>query len=265
MYEIAYERPASLAEAVALLKESDGRPISGGQTLLGAMKLRLAQPGTLVDLGGLAELRGIRREGDTLIIGAGMRHAEVAASDVVRQAIPALARLAGGIGDRQVRNMGTIGGSVANNDPAACYPSAVLALDGVVETTERQLKAADFFTGMYETALGATELVTAVRFAVPKRAAYVKFEQQASRFAVVGVFIADGASGIRVTVTGAAGAVFRCAPLEAALTKAFTPESARAVTIDPADLNSDLHASADYRAHLIPVLAARAVAQAVAA
>lgn len=264
MYEVAYHRPANLAEAVTMLKETEGRPLSGGQTLLGAMKLRLAQPGTLVDLGGLAELRGIRREGDTLVIGAGMRHAEVAASDVVRQSIPALARLAGGIGDRQVRNMGTIGGSVANNDPAACYPSAVLALDGVVETTERKIAAADFFTGMYETALGPVELVTAVRFAIPKRAAYVKFEQQASRFAVVGVFVADGASGIRVTVTGAAGAVFRCQPLEEALTKSFTPAAARAVSIAADDLNSDLHANAEYRAHLIPVMAARAVEQALA-
>jgi len=263
MYEIAYERPASLTQAIELLRSSGGRPLSGGQTLLGAMKLRLAQPGTLVDLGGLAELRGITREGDVLIIGAGMRHAEVALSEEVRRAIPALAGLAGGIGDRQVRNMGTIGGSIANNDPAACYPSAALALDAVIQTSERTIAAADFFTGMYETALGETELVTAVRFAVPRRAAYVKFEQAASRFALVGVFVAQTNAGVRVAVTGAASAVFRCRQLEAALDREFSPAAARAVTVPADDLASDPNATAAYRAHLVPVIAARAVASAL--
>lgn len=264
MYEIAYERPASLAAAVELLRSSGGRPLAGGQTLLGTMKLRLAQPGTVVDLGGLAELRGIRREGNTLIIGAGMCHAEVGASQVVREAIPALARLAAGIGDRQVRNMGTLGGSVANNDPAACYPAAVLALDATVHTSERTIAAADYFKGMYETALGETELITAIHFVVPGRAAYIKFEQQASRFALVGVCVAQTDAGVRVAVTGAASSVFRCSELEAALEKSFTPEAARAVTVPEDDLANDMHASAAYRAHLIPVVAARAVAQALA-
>jgi carbon-monoxide dehydrogenase medium subunit len=264
MYEISYERPATVAAAVDLLRATGGKPLAGGQTLLPTMKLRLAQPGTLVDLGSIRELRGIRREGDALVVGAMTRHAEVAASTEVRQAIPALAQLAGGIGDRQVRNMGTLGGSVANNDPAACYPAALLGLDAVVQTDRRALAAADFFTGMYETALEEGELLVAVRFPIPRRAAYVKFRQPASRFALVGVFVAQTRAGVRVAVTGASSAVFRCPELEQALERKFTPEAARAVVLAPHDMASDLHATAAYRAHLVPVIAARAVTQALA-
>jgi carbon-monoxide dehydrogenase medium subunit len=260
MYEISYERPATVAAAVELLRATGGKALAGGQTLLPTMKLRLAQPGTVVDLGAIRELRGIRHESDVLVIGAMTRHAEVAASAKVRAAIPALAQLAGGIGDRQVRNMGTIGGSVANNDPAACYPAALLALDAVVLTDRRSIPAADFFIGMYETALQEGELVTAVRFPIPHRASYVKFRQQASRFAVAGVFVAQAQGGVRVAVTGAASSVFRCRELEQAFERSFTPAAARAVALAPDGMASDLHASAEYRAHLVPVIAARAVA-----
>jgi carbon-monoxide dehydrogenase medium subunit len=264
MYEVAYERPATLPEAVRLLKSTGGRALAGGQSLVAAMKLRLADHGTVVDLGALAELRGIRRERDVLVIGAMTRHAEVAESDDVRRAIPALARLAGGIGDRQVRNMGTIGGSLANSDPAACYPAGVLALGAAIHTTERVIAADDFFLGMYETALRDGELITDVRFPVPQAAAYVKFEQPASGFALVGVCVARTATGVRVAVTGAKGCAYRCTELEQALQGSFTPQAARAVRVAADDLSADLHASAEYRAHLIPVIGARAVAQALA-
>jgi aerobic carbon-monoxide dehydrogenase medium subunit len=264
MYEVAYERPATLADAVRLLKSSGGRALAGGQTLVAAMKLRLADHGTVVDLGAIAELRGIRREADSLVIGAMTRHAEVAGSDVVQRTIPALARLAAGIGDRQVRNMGTIGGSLANSDPAACYPAGVLAMGATIQTTERTIAADDFFRGLYETALRDGELITAVRFPIPQAAAYVKFEQPASGFALVGVCVARTAAGVRVAVTGAKGCAYRCAELEQALQRDFTPQAARAVRVPPDDLATDLHASADYRAHLIPVICSRAVAQALA-
>jgi carbon-monoxide dehydrogenase medium subunit len=264
MYEVAYERPATLPEAVRLLKSTGGRALAGGQSLVATMKLRLADHGTVVDLGALAELRGIRRERDVLVIGAMTRHAEVAESDDVRRAIPALARLAGGIGDRQVRNMGTIGGSLANSDPAACYPAGVLALGAAIHTTERVIAADDFFLGMYETALRDGELITDVRFPVPQAAAYVKFEQPASGFALVGVCVARTATGVRVAVTGAKGCAYRCTELEQALQGSFTPQAARAVRVAADDLSADLHASAEYRAHLIPVIGARAVAQALA-
>jgi carbon-monoxide dehydrogenase medium subunit len=263
MYAVNYERPTSLAAAVELLKKSGGRALAGGQSLVGAMKLRLAQPGTVVDLAAIAELRGIRREGDQVVIGAMTRHAEVASSAVVKSAIPSLARLAEGIGDRQVRNMGTIGGSVANNDPAACYPAAVLALGATVHTTQRKIAADDFFKGMYETALGEGELITAVAFPVAKRAGYVKFVQPASRFALVGVFVADTAGGVRVAVTGAGSSVFRAAGIEKALAASFTADAAKAVKVSADGLNSDLHGSAEYRAHLVSVMAARAVTQAL--
>jgi len=263
MYAIEHERPGTVAAAAELLKSTGGRALAGGQTLVAAMKTRLAAPGTLVDLGAIPELRGIRRDGNTLVIGAMMRHAEVGASEEVQRAIPALAELAGGIGDRQVRNMGTMGGSVANNDPAACYPSAVLALGATIRTTERTIPAEEFFVGMYETALREGELVTAIAFPLPRRAGYVKFKQQASRFALVGVFVADTGSGVRVAVTGAASSVFRATALEQALARSFTPEAARAVQITPESLASDLHASAEYRAHLVSVIAARAVSRAL--
>lgn len=261
MYAFEYRKPTSVADAAGLLAQSGGRALAGGQSLIAAMKLRLAQPGTLVDLAAIADLKGIRREGDKLVIGAMTRHAEVAASDAVRQAIPALAALADGIGDRQVRNMGTIGGSIANNDPAADWPAALVALGATVQTNRRALAADSFFKGMYETALAPDEIITAISFAPPQRAAYAKFPNPASRFALVGVFVARMADGsVRVAVTGAAPAVFRASALEDALRRSFTADAARAVRIDAQGLNADLHGSPAYRAHLIPVLAARAVA-----
>jgi len=262
MYAFTIERPASAADA-ARLAAGGARPLAGGQTLLASMKLRLADPGQLVDLGGIADLAGIRKEGDALVIGAMTRHLDVAGSAQVQGAIPALADLASHIGDRQVRAMGTLGGSVANNDPSACYPSAVLALGATVITTRREIAADDFFTGMFSTALEEGELITAIRFPVPKRAAYMKFKQAASRFALVGVFVAQFDAGVRVAVTGASSCVFRHPGLEAALTGSFTPEAAAGVAIDATDLNADIHATAAYRANLISVQAQRAVAKAL--
>jgi carbon-monoxide dehydrogenase medium subunit len=226
------------------------------------MKLRLANPGTIVDLSGLAELKGIKKEGAAIVVGALATHADVAASAVVKQAIPALAALAEGIGDRQVRNRGTLGGSLANNDPAADYPAAALALGATIHTNRRKIAADDFFKGMYETALGDDEIITAVSFPLPQKAAYAKFPQPASRFALVGVFVAQTAGGVRVAVTGAAAHVHRAKAIEDALSKNFTAAAAKAVKISADRLNNDLHGSAEYRAHLVSVLAARAVAAA---
>ncbi|HEX4524701.1 MAG TPA: xanthine dehydrogenase family protein subunit M [Casimicrobiaceae bacterium] len=262
MYAIEYQRAKSVADAASALARTGGKPLAGGQSLVGAMKLRLANPGTVVDLSGIAELKGIRKEGDAIVIGALATHAEVAASAVVKQAIPALAALAEGIGDRQVRNRGTVGGSIANNDPAADYPAGVLGLNATVVTNKRKIAADDFFKGMYETALAPDEIITAVSFPVPKKAAYVKFPNPASRFALVGVFVAQTGAGVRVAVTGAASHVHRSSALEAALAKSFTADAAKAVKIPADSLNTDLHGSAEYRAHLVSVLAARAVAAA---
>lgn len=259
MYAFEYHRATSVADAAATLGRTGGRALAGGQSLVGAMKLRLAQPGHLVDLSGIAELKGIRKEGDTLVIGAMTRHAEVAQSDVVRHAIPALAALAEGIGDRQVRNMGTLGGSLANNDPAADWPAGVLGLGATVVTQKRRIAADDFFKGMYETALAGDEIIVAVSFPVPKKAAYAKFPNPASRFALVGVFVAQTGHGVRVAVTGAASSVFRCKPVEDALAKSWTAAAAKAVKVDAANLSADLHGSPAYRAHLIAVQASRAV------
>lgn len=261
MYAVEYRQPASLTEAAGLLASTGGRPLAGGQSLVAAMKLRLSQPGTLVDLGGIAELKGIRRDGDRLVIGAMTRHAEVASSDIVRSAMPALAQLAEGIGDRQVRNMGTVGGSLANNDPAADWPAAVLGSGAIVRTHQRAIPADEFFKGMFETALAPDEILTAVEFPVLARAAYAKFPNPASRFALVGVFVSRAANGqVRVAVTGAAPSAFRATALENALAKSFTPAAAKGVNIDSSGLNNDLHGSAEYRAHLIGVMASRAVA-----
>lgn len=259
MYAFEHHQAKSVADAAALLAKTGGKALAGGQSLVAAMKLRLAQPGHVVDLSGLAELKGIRREGDHVTIGAMTRHAEVASSDVVKGAIPALAALAEGIGDRQVRNMGTLGGSLANNDPAADWPAAVLGLGATVVTNKRKIAADDFFKGMYETALGADEIIVSVSFPVPKKAAYAKFPNPASRFALVGVFAAQTGSGVRVAVTGAASSVFRCKPVEEALAKSWTAAAAKAVKVSATDLNSDLHGSPAYRAHLVSVMAARAV------
>lgn len=261
MYAFDYTRPTSVADAVTTLtKDSDAKPLAGGMTLIPTLKQRLAQPSQLVDLGALPGLSGIRREGDTLIIGAMTRHADVARSEVVAAALPALAALADGIGDAQVRHRGTLGGSIVNHDPAADYPSAVLGLGATVVTDRREIAADDFFTGLFATALEEGEIVTEVRFPLPKRAAYVKFPNPASRYAVVGVFVAETGGGIRVAVTGAGPGVFRAENFEAALTASFTPKAVEGLTWASEDLNSDIHASAAYRAHLIGVLAKRAVA-----
>jgi carbon-monoxide dehydrogenase medium subunit len=260
MYDFEIERPTTLAKAAALAT-GDNKLLAGGQTLLPSLKLRLAAPSRLVDLSALPELSGIRREGNAIVIGAMTRHLDVANSAEVQSAIPALAALAGHIGDKQVRAMGTLGGSVANNDPAACYPSAVLGLGATVITSKRRIAADDFFQGMFTTALEEGELITAISFPIPRKAAYLKFLQPASRFALVGVFLAQTDSGVRVAVTGAGACVFRHAGLEAALNQSFTVASAAAVKIDPSDLNTDLHATAAYRAQLISVQTQRAVAQ----
>ncbi|RYF42195.1 MAG: xanthine dehydrogenase family protein subunit M [Comamonadaceae bacterium] len=261
MYAFTFERPATTADAVKAVA-AGAKILAGGQTLLPSMRLRLAQPEKIAELGAIQELAGIRKEGDHLVIGAMTRHADVAASAEVQAAIPALADLASHIGDRQVRALGTIGGSVANNDPAACYPSAVLALGATVHTTQRKIGADDFFQGMFTTALAEGELITAISFPVPKKAAYMKFKQPASRFALIGVFVAQTGSGVRVAVTGGGNGVFRHAGLEAALGKSFTPESAASVKIEAGELQGDLHASAAYRANLISVMAQRAVTKA---
>lgn len=263
MYAFTYERPASQADALKLA-QAGARPLAGGQTLLASMKLRLAAPEQLVDLGAVPELRGICRDGDALVVGAMTRHCDVAESAEVRAAIPALAQLAGGIGDKQVRARGTIGGSVANNDPAADYPAALLALGATVHTTARALAAADFFQGLFATALQEGELITAVRFPVPQKAAYVKFVQPASRFALIGVFVAQTAQGVRVAVTGGGNGVFRHAVMEQALDASFTPTALAGVPTDEEQMSGDLHASSAYRAHLVGVMAQRAVTQALA-
>ncbi len=263
MYQFTFERPAALADAQRAAQADGVKVLAGGQTLLASMKLRLANPEKLVDLGGIAELSGVKREGNALVIGAMTRHADVAANADVKSALPALAELAGGIGDRQVRAMGTLGGSLANNDPAACYPAGALAMNATIVTTKREIAADDFFQGMFTTALEDGELITSVSFPIAKKAAYIKFKQPASRFALVGVFVAQTDSGVRVAVTGGGNGVFRHSGLEQALAKSFTPEAAAAVKVDASTLSADLHASAAYRANLVSVLTQRAVAKAL--
>jgi carbon-monoxide dehydrogenase medium subunit len=260
MYAFTLERPSTVQEAAALAA-SGTKVLAGGQTMLASMKLRLSQPGAVADLSGIKELVGIKREGNAIVIGAMTRHLDVANSAEVKAAIPGLADLAAHIGDKQVRAMGTLGGSVANSDPAACYPSAVLALGATIHTTKRKIAADDFFVGMFTTALDEGELITAISFPVPKRSVYMKFNQPASRFALVGVYVAQTDSGVRVAVTGAGQCVFRHAGLEAALNQSFTVASAAAVKIDASELNADIHATAAYRANLISVQTQRAVAK----
>ena len=262
MYSFDYVKAQSLQQATELLAEHpDARPLSGGMTLIPTLKARLAQPTHLVDIAGLPELRGIELKGDALVIGAAMRHVEVATSAVVGKAIPALAALAAGIGDPQVRNLGTMGGSVANNDPAADYPSAVLGLAARVVTTTRTIAADDFFQGMFATALEAGELVTRIEFPLPKRAAYQKFPHPASGYAMAGVFIAETADGWRVAVTGAGPGVFRWNEAEAALAKGAKQGVLDALTVAADELNEDMHGSREYRAQLVKVMAQRAVAK----
>ncbi len=263
MNTFGYHRATSLAAASAALRAAaDGRALAGGMTLLPTMKLGFAQPSDIVDLGAVVELRGIRSGAGRLVLGAMSTHAEVAASAEVQRAIPALAALAGGIGDPQVRNRGTVGGSVANNDPAADYPAAVLALDAVVQTDRRAISADQYFKGVFTTALEPGELIKAVEFRIPKSAGYAKFPNGASRYAMVGVMVAVLGGEIRVAVTGAGPGVFRVPAFEAALSKRFAPDSLDGIAVPADGLNSDLHASPAYRAHLIGVMARRAVAAA---
>ncbi|HWO26843.1 MAG TPA: xanthine dehydrogenase family protein subunit M [Kofleriaceae bacterium] len=253
-------RPSTAQEAVGLVTARDGaKYLAGGQSLLPVLKLELAEPSDLVSLARLPELRKITAAGDAVTIGALATHDEVSRSEDVARAIPALAKLAGAIGDPQVRNRGTLGGSVAHADPAADYPAALLALGATVVTDRREIAADAFFTGLFETALGRDELVTAVRFPIPKRAAYGKFAHRASKYALVGVMVADTAGGVRVAVTGAGPKVFRVPAFEAALTARMDPSALDGLTVPAADLNSDAEASAEYRAHLISVMARRAV------
>ena len=256
----AYSQAASVADAVRAAKAPDAKLIAGGQSLLPTIKLGLASPDLLVDLGAIAELKGITLDGGVLRIGAMTPHAEVAASSVVQKAIPALADLAGRIGDRQVRNRGTLGGSLANSDPAACYPAAVLGLNASIETDQRVIAADDFFLGLYETALGEGEIIQAVRFPLPDQAGWQKFKQPASRFSLVGVFVSKKGGSVRVAVTGAGPCAFRVPPLEAALAADWSAAAAQKISVSAKGLLSDLHGSAEYRAALIPVLAGRAVA-----
>jgi aerobic carbon-monoxide dehydrogenase medium subunit len=263
MYAFEYHRPQSLSGAVADLANAEAKALAGGMTLLPTMKQRLASPAVLVDLKSVPDLAGVTREGDNLLLGAMTRHADVARSTVVQAAIPALATLAGGIGDPHVRNMGTIGGSLANNDPSADYPAAALALGATIVTDKRRIGAQDFFTGLFETALETGELITQVSFPIPQRAAYMKFPNPASRYALVGVFVAKTAGGVRVAVTGAgSNGVFRLSAFETALNANFSPAALDGLSVPASGLNSDLHADADYRAHLIGVMAKRAVAAA---
>jgi carbon-monoxide dehydrogenase medium subunit len=261
MHAFEYHRPSSTKDAVGLAsKKDEGRYLAGGQSLVQAMKLRLSSPTDLIDLNFIKDLSGIKVSGNSVEIGAMTRHADVAGSADVRKAIPALAALAGIIGDRQVRHMGTLGGSIANNDPAADYPGAVLGLGATITTNKRKIEADKFFKGLYETALEAAELITSVSFPVPKRAAYMKFKNPASRFALVGVFVADfGGGKVRVAVTGAGPVVFRQTEMEKALAAKFAPEAVANIKVKPDGLNNDLHASPEYRAHLITVMAKRAV------
>ena len=260
MQAFAYSNPASVADAARAGAADGAKYIAGGQTLLSSMKLGLAAPEALVDLGAIADLKGITVSGGTVKIGAMTTHAAVAASADVQKAIPALAHLAGNIGDRQVRNRGTIGGSLANNDPAACYPAAVLGLGATIHTDRRKIAADDFFKGLYETALAEGEIITAVSFPVPEKAGWQKFNQPASRFSIVGVFVSKGPAGVRVAVTGAGACVFRANALEDALTRNWAPAAVAALSVSADGFNTDLHGSAAYRAALIPVLASRAVA-----
>jgi carbon-monoxide dehydrogenase medium subunit len=264
MYQFNYHKASSLADAAAMAaKSSDARLLAGGQTLIASMKLRLASPADVIDLSNVPELKGIKVDGASLTIGAMTRHAEVASSKDVQKAIPALARLADLIGDRMVRNMGTLGGSVANSDPAADYPAAVLGLGATINTNQRKIAADDFFKGVFETALQPGEIIASITFPVPKRAGYVKFKNQASRYAIVGVFVAES-SGVRVAVTGAGPSAFRVSEMEKALSSKFGSDAIANIKVPANGLNADIHASAEYRAHLVNVIARRAVEQAIA-
>lgn len=260
MYDFSYHRPKSMDEAAKLIAGKDeAKLVAGGMTLIPTLKQRLAHPSDLVDLAALDALKGIKRDGNAIVIGAMTPHAEVARSAEVQKAIPAVAHLAGHIGDPAVRNRGTIGGSIANADPAADYPAGVVGLGATVVTNKRKIAADEFFKGLFETALQPGEIVTAVSFPIPEMAAYTKFPNPASRYAIVGVFVAKIGGGVRVAVTGAGPSVFRLKDAEAALAKNFSPAALDSLKVKPDGLNSDIHASAEYRAHLVTVMAKRAV------
>ena len=260
MDDFTFHRPGTVTEAQNAMRGTDnGKFMAGGQSLLPIMKLDMAAPSDLVSLAGLDELRGIQRDGDTLVIGAAMTHAEVNGSAEVRDAIPALADLAGGIGDPQVRNRGTLGGSVAHSDPGADYPAALVALGATVVTDRREIAAGDFFVGMFETPLEDDEIITSVRFPIPERAAYAKFPNPASKYAITGVMVAQGGDGVRVAVSGAGYKVFRAEAMEDALASDFAPGALAGIGVEQDGLVSDTDASAEYRAHLVSVMARRAV------
>ena len=261
MYNFEYHRPGSVQEAVGLLRSNpEATVVAGGHTLIPTLKQRLAQPSDLIDLNGISELKGIREEAGGLTIGAMCTHGEVTRSEVVHRVIPGLAGLAAVVGDAQVKNRGTIGGSIANNDPAADYPAGLLALDATVRTDRREIRADDFFLGMFETALEEGELVTAVHFRKPERSAYAKFRNPASRYSIAGVMVADfGGGNVRVGISGAGPTAFRGTDFERALSSNFTPDAVKDIKVSPDGLNKDIHASAEYRAHLITVMAKRAV------
>ncbi len=264
MYTFEFKSPSSVSEARQMLASAaDGQLLAGGHTLLPTLKQRLAAASDLISLAGIGELSGIRVADGKVTIGAMTTHAQVAASDQVEQAIPALSELAGGIGDPQVRNCGTIGGSIANNDPAADYPAALVGLGATVNTDSRSVSADEFFTGMFETALSDGEIIQSVSFPIPALAAYCKFANPASRYAIVGVFVAQSpVAAARVAVTGAGPCVFRAGEMEEALSKTFMASSIDGISVAAGGLNEDIHASAEYRAHLVQVMAKRAVAKA---
>lgn len=264
MYQTSYHRASSVADAVTKLAGADdGKFVSGGMTLIPAMKQRLSAPSDLIDLRHIAELKGIKVSGRTVTIGATTTHFDVANSAEIRALCPAFTDLAAHIGDPHVRHMGTIGGSIANNDPAADYPAAMLAMDATIVTSKRELKADEFFTGLFETALDDDEIVTGVRFDAPEKAGYQKFRNPASRYAMTGVFVAKGACGVRVAVTGAGeNGVFRVPEMEKALAANFDPAAVAGISVPADTMMSDIHASSEYRANLVTVMAKRAVAAA---
>ena len=264
MYNFTFHRPATVRQAAGLLSRNpEAKLLAGGHSLIPVMKQRLASPSALIDLSQVEGMTGVEQKGRSIVIGAMTRHADVANSTVLQQALPGLAAVPGSIGDPQVRNRGTIGGSIANNDPNADYPAACLGLGATIITNKRRIAADDFFTGMFSTALEQGEIITAVEFPVPAKAAYEKFRNPASRYAIVGVFVATGPAGTRVAVTGAGqGGVFRHAAMEAALAADFSPAAIAGVKTAPDDLNGDIHASSEYRAHLVGVIAKRALAKA---
>ncbi len=265
MYSVNYHRADSLSQAAELAKSGEAKYLSGGMTLIPAMKTRLAAPSDLVDISRIAELKGITIAGDSVSIGAMTTHFEIANDAALKSACPALSHLAGHIGDPAVRYKGTIGGSITNNDPAADYPAAMIALGATIKTDRRELPVADFFTGLFETALEDGEIVTGVSFTIPEKSGYEKFRNPASRYAMTGVFVASGKDGVRVAVTGAGdNGVFRSPEIESALSTNFAPSALQGVSVPSGSLMGDLHASPEYRANLVVVMAKRAVAAALA-